>query len=57
MWLGFIVTPQEDPRYVEIVYNRNNYFGFGSIPKPKPKLADTFGRYRNYILEGESSYR
>ena len=44
---------------VSLVYDRNHYFGFG--PKPKPKLADTFGRYRNryrnYILKGESSYR
>ena len=44
-----------------VVYYRNHYFGFGPIPKPKPKLADTFGRYRNryrnYILKGESSYR
>ena len=43
------------------VYDRNHYFGFRPIPKPKPKLADTFGRYhnryRNYILKGESSYR
>ena len=30
-----------------LVYNRNHYFGFGPIPKPKPKLVDTFGRYRN----------
>ena len=41
-----------------LVYDRNHYFGLG--PKPKPKLADTFGRYhnryRNYILKGESSY-
>ena len=44
-----------------LVYDRNHYFGLGPIPKPKPKLADTFGRYRNryrnYILKGESSYR
>ena len=26
-----------------VVYDRNHYFGLG----PKPKLADTFGRYRN----------
>ena len=43
-----------------VVYDRNHYFGFGLILKPKPKLADTFGRYRNryrnYILKGESSY-
>ena len=44
-----------------LVYDRNHYFGLGLIPKPKPKLADTFGRYRNqyrnYISKGESSYR
>ena len=42
-----------------LVYDRNHYFGLGPIPKPKPKLADTFSRYRNqnYILKGESSYR
>ena len=28
-----------------VVYDRNRYFGFGWILKPK--LADTFGRYRN----------
>ena len=41
-----------------LVYNRNHYFGLGPIPKPKPKLADTFGRnrnwYRNPISKGES---
>ena len=31
-----------------VVYDRNHYFGLGPIPKPKPKLADTFGRYRNW---------
>ena len=44
----------------ELVYDQNHYFGLGPIPKPKPKLADTFGRYhnwyRNYILKEESSY-
>jgi hypothetical protein len=35
-------------RSTAIVYDRNHYFGLGLIPKPKPKLADTFGRYRNY---------
>ena len=25
----------------------NHYFGFGPIPKPKPKLVVTFGWYRN----------
>ena len=36
----------------------NSYIGLDSIPKPKTKLADTFGRYcnwyRNRILKGES---
>ena len=27
--------------------DRNHYFGLGPIPKPKPKLADTFGQYCN----------
>ena len=44
-----------------VVYDRNHYFGLSPIPKLNPKLADTFGRYRNrygdYILKGESSYR
>ena len=31
-----------------LMYDRNNYFGLG--PKPKPKLADTFGRYFNSDL-------
>ena len=43
----------------QLVYDRNHYFGFGPIPKPK--LADTVGkylnRYRYYILKGESSYQ
>ena len=30
-----------------LVYDRNHYFGFGLIPKLKPKSVDTFGRYRN----------
>ena len=45
----------------ELVYDRNHSFGLGPIQKQKPKLADTFGRYRkryrNYILKRESSYR
>ena len=44
-----------------LVYDRNHYFGFGPIPKPKPKLVDTFGRYRNryrnHISKGKSSYQ
>ena len=43
------------------MYDRNHYFGLGPIPKPKPKLADTFGqyhnRYRNHISKRESSYQ
>ena len=42
-----------------VVYDRNHYFGLGPIPKPK--LADTFGRYHNryrtYILKGEFNYQ
>ena len=30
-----------------VVYNKNHYFGLGPIPKTKPKLRDTFGRYHN----------
>ena len=44
-----------------VVYNQNHYFGLGPIPKPKPKLADTFSRYRsqyrNHISKGKSSYQ
>ena len=44
--------------WLNTVYDRNRYFGLG--PKPKTKLADTFGlyrnRYRNHISKGESSY-
>jgi hypothetical protein len=45
--------------YGKVVYDRNHYFGLGPILKLKPKLADTFGGYRNryYILKEESSYR
>ena len=35
------------PALMALVYDRNNYFGLGLIPQPKPKLADTFGQYRN----------
>ena len=45
--------------FLQVVYNQSHYFGFRPIYKPKPKLADTFDRYRNqyrnYILKGESS--
>ena len=45
----------------KVAYDRNHYFGFGPIPKPKPKLVDTFGRYRNryqnQISKGKSSYQ
>ena len=30
-----------------VVYDWNHYFGLGPIPKLKPKMADTFGQYRN----------
>ena len=47
--------------YISAVYNQNHYFVLGPILKPKPKLADTFGQYRNqyqnHILQGEYSYR
>ena len=33
--------------YLKLVYDRSHYFGLGPIPKPKPKLADNFGRYHN----------
>ena len=33
---------------VKLVYDRKHYFGLGPITKPKPKLADTFGRYFNW---------
>ena len=44
------------------LYDRNHYFGFGPIPKPKPKiLVDTFGRYRNryrnHISKEKSSFQ
>ena len=40
-----------------LVYDQNNYFGLGPIPKPK--LADIFGRNRNrnHISKGKSSYQ
>ena len=49
------------PKESTLVYDQNPYFCLGPIPKPKPKLADTFGRYRNpyrnHISKGESRYR
>ena len=49
------------PLLFTLVYDRNIYFGLGPLPKPKPKLADTFGRYcnqyRNHISKGGSKYR
>ena len=58
-WLLAHIT--RDLSQVELVYDRNHYFGLGPIPKLKPKLADTFSRYRNrypnYIFKGKSSYR
>ena len=50
-------------RLYNLVNDRNHYFGFGPIPilKPKPKLVDSFGiyrnRYRNHISKGKSSYQ
>ena len=38
-----------------LVYDRNHYFGLGLIPKPKPKLADTFNRYRN-VTDTETTF-
>ena len=32
---------------INVVYDQSHYFGIGPIPKLKPKLADTFGRYCN----------
>ena len=44
-----------------LVNDWNRYFGLGPIPKPKPKLANTFDRYhnqyRNHISKEESSYQ
>ena len=40
-----------------VVYDRNHYFGFGPILIPKPKLIDSFGRYRNHISKGKSTLR
>ena len=31
-----------------LVYNRNHSFGLDQILRPKPKLANTFSRYRNW---------
>ena len=34
------------------VYDRNNYFSLGLIPKPKLKMADTFGpKMRNLVTD------
>ena len=30
-----------------LVYDWKHYFDLGPIPKPKLKLADTFGQYHN----------
>ena len=52
IWLGLLV---------KLVYDRYHYFVLGPIPKLKPKLVNTFGRYRNryqnHISKGESSYQ
>ena len=46
---------------LKVVYDRNHYINLGQILKPKPKLADTFGRYCsrywNHISKVVSSYR
>ena len=34
-------------RKPQLVYDWNHYFGLGQIPKLKPKMADTFGRYHD----------
>ena len=40
--------------YQFTVYDRNHYFGLVPIPKPKPKLANTFSRYLNrYNFNGK----
>ena len=60
LWSKKFMNPRL-PNWPKLVYNRNHYFGLGPIPKPKPKLADTFGRYRNWyrnhISKGKSSYQ
>ena len=42
------------------MYDRNHHFSLGLIPKPKPKLANTIGRYRNqyrnHISKGETVF-
>ena len=45
--------------YLVVVYDRNQHFGLGLIPKLKHKLADTFGRYRdrNHISIEKFSYQ
>ena len=44
-----------------VVYDRDHYFGFGPILIQKPKLVDSFGRYRNryrnHTSKGKSSYQ
>ena len=36
------------------MYARNHYFGLGPIPKPKPKLADTFG---DMVTDTETTFQ
>ena len=46
--------------FSQLVYDRNCYFDLGPIPKPKPKLDDDLGRYRNryqnHTSKQESSF-
>ena len=59
-WSKKFMNPRQ-PNWPKLVYDRNHYFGLGPIPKPKPKLADTFGRdrnrYRNHISKRKSGYQ
>ena len=52
-------NPNKQTNSPILVYDRSHYFGLG--PKPKSKLADTFGQYRNQygnqISKEESSYQ
>ena len=50
VWLKIPQMPQNlSAQFVcpspKVMYDRNHYFDLGPIPKPK--LADTFRRYRN----------
>ena len=41
----FVIQSMYNLQTQIVVYDRNHYFGLGL--KPKPKLGDTFGGYRN----------